>query len=148
MAPKTASTCSRRTRSRCVYATLEPWKPKAPRPAGRHQGSSKGKLRADRDNAYLPAQAGEILVDVPLPKEPSLPLSSVDADGLSSCLEDLELNSLLRQVGGFVAAFSEGDMAPMRSRCSQDQPPISHHRTAAEEAATEPATQDDWGCRP
>ena len=95
-----------------VYATLltvEAEGPKASR--GAIKGALKGKLRSDRDNAYLSRMLAEILVDIPLPEEPSLPLTDVDSDGLSACLEDLELNSLLRQVGGFVAAFSAGGYA-------------------------------------
>ncbi len=95
-----------------VYATLltvEAEGPKASR--GAIKGALKGKLRSDRDNAYLSRKLAEILVDIPLPEEPSLPLTRVDSDGLSACLEDLELNSLLRQVSGFVAAFSAGGYA-------------------------------------
>ena len=130
-----------------VYATLEQVEAEGPKASrGAIKGALKGKLRADRDNAYLSLKLAEILVDVPLPKEPSLPLSSVDADGLSSCLEDLELNSLLRQVGGFVAAFSEGGYGAnaeaaaaktTRRAASSEQPAV--------EAATEPATNDDVG---
>ena len=130
-----------------VYATLEQVEAEGPKASrGAIKGALKGKLRADRDNAYLSLKLAEILVDVPLPKEPSLPLSSVDADGLSSCLEDLELNSLLRQVGGFVAAFSEGGYGAnaeaaaaktMRRSASSEQP--------AAETATEPASNDDVG---
>ena len=130
-----------------VYATLEQVEAEGPKASrGAIKGALKGKLRADRDNAYLSRKLAEILVDVPLPKEPSLPLSSVDADGLSSCLEDLELNSLLRQVGGFVAAFSEGGYGanaeaaaakPPRRSASAEQP--------AAEAATDPVTNDDVG---
>ncbi|MDO6352787.1 DNA polymerase I [Synechococcus sp. YX-04-1] len=130
-----------------VYATLEQVEAEGPKASrGAIKGALKGKLRADRDNAYLSLKLAEILVDVPLPKEPSLPLSSVDADGLSSCLEDLELNSLLRQVGSFVAAFSEGGYGAnaeaaaaktTRRAASSEQPAV--------EAATEPATNDDVG---
>ena len=130
-----------------VYATLEQVEAEGPKASrGAIKGALKGKLRADRDNAYLSLKLAEILVDIPLPKEPSLPLSSVDADGLSSCLEDLELNSLLRQVGGFVAAFSEGGYGAnaeaaaaktTRRAASSEQPAV--------EAATEPATNDDVG---
>ncbi|MCB4400719.1 DNA polymerase I [Synechococcus sp. MU1625] len=130
-----------------VYATLEEVEAEGPKASrGAIKGALKGKLRDDRDNAYLSRKLAEILVDVPLPKEPSLPLSSVNADGLSNCLEDLELNSLLRQVGGFVAAFSEGGYGanaeaaaakPPRRSASSDQP--------AAEAATEPVTNDDVG---
>ncbi len=101
-----------------VYATLltvEAEGPKASR--GAIKGAIKGKLRSDRDNAYLSRKLAEILVDIPLPEEPSLPLTRVDSNGLSACLEDLELNSLLRQVGGFVAAFSaEGYAANVETK--------------------------------
>ena len=66
----------------------------------------KGKLSNDRDNAYLSRKLAEILVDIPLPEEPRLPLATVNAAALSSSLEDLELNSLLRQVNGFTTTFS------------------------------------------
>ena len=92
-----------------VYATLEQVEAEGPKASrGAIKGALKGKLRSDKDNAYLSRKLAEILVDIPLPQEPSLPLKAVDADGLSERLKDLELNSLLRQVGGFVAAFSEG----------------------------------------
>ena len=82
----------------------------------------------------------------PCPKEPSLPLSSVDADGLSSCLEDLELNSLLRQVGGFVAAFSKGGYGANAEAAATKTPRRSATtEPAAAEAATEPTTQYDVG---
>ena len=125
-----------------VYATLltvEAEGPKASR--GAIKGALKGKLRSDRDNAYLSRKLAEILVDIPLPEEPSLPLTRVDSDGLSACLEDLELNSLLRQVGGFVAAFSAGGYAanvetkpvPTSTTTSSDASP-----TAKEPEPTEP----------
>ena len=127
-----------------VLEEVEAEGPKASR--GAIKGALKGKLRADRDNAYLSRKLAEILVDVPLPKEPSLPLSSVDADGLSSCLEDLELNSLLRQVGGFVAAFSEGGYGANAEAAATKTPRRSATtEPATAEAATEPTTQDDVG---
>ena len=130
-----------------VYATLEQVEAEGPKASrGAIKGALKGKLRADRDNAYLSRKLAEILVDVPLPKEPSLPLSSVDADGLSSCLEDLELNSLLRQVGGFVAAFSEGGYGANAEAAAAKTPRRSATtEPATAEAATEPTTQDDVG---
>ena len=130
-----------------VYATLKQVEAEGPKASrGAIKGALKGKLRADRDNAYLSRKLAEILVDVPLPKEPSLPLSSVDADGLSSCLEDLELNSLLRQVGGFVAAFSEGGYGANAEAAASKTPRRSATtEPAAAEAATEPTTQDDVG---
>jgi DNA polymerase-1 len=130
-----------------VYATLEQVEAEGPKASrGAIKGALKGKLRADRDNAYLSLKLAEILVDVPLPKEPSLPLSSVDADGLSSCLEDLELNSLLRQVGGFVAAFSEGGYgANAEAAAAKTTRRAASSEQPAAEAATEPATNDDVG---
>ncbi len=130
-----------------VYATLEQVEAEGPKASrGAIKGALKGKLRADRDNAYLSRKLAEILVDVPLPKEPSLPLSSVDADGLSSCLEDLELNSLLRQVGGFVAAFSKGGYGANAEAAATKTPRRSASaEQPAAEAATEPVTNDEVG---
>ena len=129
-----------------VYATLEQVEAEGPKASrGAIKGALKGKLRSDRDNAYLSRKLAEILVDVPLPKEPSLPLSSVDADGLSSCLEDLELNSLLRQVGGFVAAFSEGGYGAnaKAAAAKTSQPASSEQPTAG--AAAEQTTDEEVG---
>ncbi|QNJ16290.1 DNA polymerase I [Synechococcus sp. A18-40] len=106
-----------------VYATLEEVEAEGPKASrGAIKGALKGKLRNDKDNAYLSRKLAEILVDIPLPQEPSLPLSTVNAEGLSSCLEDLELNSLLRQVGGFVAAFSEGGYGANADAAAPAQP--------------------------
>lgn len=106
-----------------VYATLEELEAEGPKASrGAIKGALKGKLRNDKDNAYLSRKLAEILVDIPLPQEPSLPLSTVNAEGLSSCLEDLELNSLLRQVGGFVAAFSEGGYGANADAAAPAQP--------------------------
>ncbi|MED5320277.1 MAG: DNA polymerase I [Cyanobacteriota bacterium] len=130
-----------------VYATLEEVEAEGPKASrGAIKGALKGKLRADRDNAYLSRMLARIFLDVPLPKEPSLPLSSVDADGLSSCLEDLELNSLLRQVGGFVAAFSEGGYGANAEAASAKTPRRSaSSEQPAAEAATESVTKCDVG---
>ena len=108
--PKTAiSLLKDNTDLDAVYSTLEQVEAEGPKASrGAIKGALKGKLRNDKDNAYLSRKLAEILIDVPLPDSPSLGLSTVDADGLKTCLEDLELNSLLRQVSGFVAAFSEG----------------------------------------
>ena len=95
-----------------VYRTLaevEEEGPKASR--GAIKGALKGKLANDKDNAYLSRHLAEILVDIPLPEEPKLELGSVDGDGLSQRLEELELNSLIRQVPNFVATFSSGGLA-------------------------------------
>ena len=92
-----------------VYTTLEQAEAEGPKSVrGSIKGALKGKLRDDRDNAYLSRKLAEILVDIPLPEEPELPLKTVDGEALSTQLEDLELNSLLRQVSGFVATFSTG----------------------------------------
>ena len=94
-----------------VYRTLaavEAEGPKASR--GAVKGALKGKLSADRDNAYLSRKLAEILVDIPLPEEPVLELGPVDGDGLEAQLKDLELNSLVRQVPGFIATFSPGGL--------------------------------------
>ena len=50
-------------------------------------------------------------MDIPLPEEPKLDLGSVDGEGLSQRLQELELNSLIRQVPNFVATFSSGGLA-------------------------------------
>ncbi|QNI91123.1 DNA polymerase I [Synechococcus sp. BOUM118] len=106
-----------------VYATLEEVEAEGPKASrGAIKGALKSKLRNDKDNAYLSRKLAEILVDIPLPQEPSLPLSTVNAEGLSSCLEDLELNSLLRQVGGFVAAFSAGGYGANAEAAAPAQP--------------------------
>ncbi|MCX5948605.1 MAG: DNA polymerase I [Cyanobacteria bacterium] len=78
-----------------VYAALDQVK-----------GALKGKLEADRDNAYLSRLLARILVEIPLPSEPRLALGSVKAGELSRRLEELELHSLARQVEGFARVFS------------------------------------------
>ena len=129
-----------------VYATLEDVEAEGPKASrGAIKGALKGKLRTDKDNAYLSRKLAEILVDVPLPQEPSLPLSSVDADGLSSCLEDLELNSLLRQVGGFVAAFSEGGYGVNAEAAAAKTSPPASSKQATADAADEVDTNDAVG---
>ena len=92
-----------------VLAEVEDEGPKASR--GAIKGALKAKLTKDRENAYLSRRLAEILVDIPLPEEPQLDLGEVDGDGLKQRLEDLELNSLIRQVPSFVATFSHGGLA-------------------------------------
>jgi DNA polymerase-1 len=92
-----------------ALAEVEEEGPKASR--GAIKGALKGKLANDKDNAYLSRHLAEILVDIPLPEEPELDLGSVDGDGLSQRLQELELNSLIRQVPNFVATFSSGGLA-------------------------------------
>ena len=121
-----------------VYATLEEVQAEGPKASrGAIKGALKGKLRNDKDNAYLSRKLAEILVDIPLPQEPSLPLSTVNAEGLSSCLEDLELNSLLRQVGGFVAAFSEGGYGANAKAAAPAQPSSSRKATKEDPGSEE-----------
>ena len=92
-----------------ALAEVEEEGPKASR--GAIKGALKAKLATDKDNAYLSRHLAEILVDIPLPKEPKLDLGSVDGEGLSERLQELELNSLVRQVPNFVATFSTGGLA-------------------------------------
>lgn len=138
--PKTAiNLLKENTDLDAVYATLDAVEAEGPKASrGAIKGALKGKLRNDKDNAYLSRKLAEILVDIPLPQEPSLPLSSVNADGLSACLEDLELNSLLRQVGGFVAAFSEGGYGANAEAAAQEQsssrPKVTNEDPGLEEA--------------
>ena len=108
-----------------VYVALSEVEAEGPKASrGAIKGALKGKLRNDHDNAYLSRKLAEILVDIPLPDDPHLGLAAVDADALSTSLKDLELNSLLRQVEGFVAAFSEGGYA-------------ANHKPAATQDTTE-----------
>ncbi|RPG08436.1 MAG: DNA polymerase I [Planctomycetaceae bacterium TMED241] len=95
-----------------IYAALSEVEAEGPKASrGAIKGALKGKLSSDRDNAYLSRKLAEILVDIPLPEDPRLPLAAVNAAALSSSLEDLELNSLLRQVNGFTVTFSAAGTA-------------------------------------
>ena len=95
-----------------IYAALSEVEEEGPKASrGAIKGALKGKLSSDRDNAYLSRKLAEILVDIPLPEEPRLPLAAVNAAALSGSLEDLELNSLLRQVNGFTVTFSAAGTA-------------------------------------
>ena len=124
-----------------VYATLEAVEAEGPKASrGAIKGALKGKLRTDKENAYLSRKLAEILVDIPLPQEPCLPLTAVDTDGLSACLEDLELNSLLRQVGGFVAAFSEGGYGANAAAATTAKVPTAATAGTVEEPAAETAS--------
>ena len=73
---------------------------------GALKGALKAKLAADKDNAYRSRMLAEILVDIPLPSEPRLALGEVDGPALAQRLEELELGSLVRQLGAFERAFS------------------------------------------
>ncbi|KZR62907.1 DNA polymerase I [Prochlorococcus sp. MIT 1306] len=107
---------------------------------GAIKGALKSKLSNDRDNAYLSLHLAEILVDIPLPKEPRLELSSVDNDGLTDRLSALELNSLVRQVPSFVATFSSGGFKANRHEL---EPSKSATSPAVPESSTEPESSND-----
>ena len=147
--PKTAiNLLKENTDLDAVYTTLEQVEAEGPKASrGAIKGALKAKLRNDRDNAYLSRKLAEILVDIPLPEEPSLPLKTVDGDGLSARLEDLELNSLLRQVNSFVAAFSEGGFA-----ANAEAATTTKQRAAKTPSTGEPepasAESSDGGDRP
>ena len=129
-----------------VLAEVEAEGPKASR--GAVKGALKGKLSADRDNAYLSRQLAEILVDIPLPEEPVLELGPVDGDGLEVQLKDLELNSLVRQVPGFIATFSTGGLAAnahlLETKTSKDSSQADRSKDAAtqEQDAPDAFSQD------
>ena len=94
-----------------VYRVLEEVEAEGPKASrGAVKGALKGKLSADRDKAYLSRHLAEILVDIPLPEEPVLELGAVDGEGLEEQLQELELNSLVRQIPSFVATFSSGGL--------------------------------------
>ena len=138
-----------------VYRTLaevEEEGPKASR--GAIKGALKGKLANDKDNAYLSRHLAEILVDIPLPEEPKLELGSVDGDGLSQRLEELELNSLIRQVPNFVATFSSGGLAanahllataeePRTIKAESTKTEGAEATSAADSSQTQPVLQPD-----
>ena len=136
-----------------VYRTLaevEEEGPKASR--GAIKGALKGKLANDKDNAYLSRHLAEILVDIPLPEEPKLELGSVDGDGLSQRLEELELNSLIRQVPNFVATFSSGGLAANAHLLATAEEPRTikaktkegtEATSAADSSQTQPVLQPD-----
>ena len=94
-----------------VYRVLEEVEAEGAKASrGAIKGALKGKLSADRDNAYLSRKLAEILVDIPLPEDPELDLGTVDTETLTTRLKELELNSLVRQVPTFVATFSSGGL--------------------------------------
>ena len=118
-----------------VYATLEAVEAEGAKASrGAIKGALKAKLRSDIDNAYLSRKLARILVDIPLPEEPDLPLKPVDQDGLSARLDDLELNSLVRQVGSFVATFSDENTDSRVSTDSQQKAAPETSNTAPKES--------------
>lgn len=127
-----------------VYRTLaevEEEGPKASR--GAIKGALKGKLANDKDNAYLSRHLAEILVDIPLPEEPKLELGSVDGAGLSQRLEELELNSLIRQVPNFVATFSSGGLAANAHLLATAEEPRTAKATTTEGAEARSETRSE-----
>ena len=135
-----------------VLAEVEAEGPKASR--GAVKGALKGKLSTDRDNAYLSRKLAEILVDIPLPEEPVLELGPVDGEGLEQQLKDLELNSLVRQVPGFVATFSSGGLAAnahlLESTTTHDSGSTSQRDTppAGQHTPAESQREADGSCNP
>ncbi len=75
---------------------------------GAIKGAVRNKLNIDKKNAYLSRYLAEILVDIPLSSEPRFNFGQVDAATLTERFKQLELNSLVRLVPFFVAAFSKG----------------------------------------
>ena len=88
-----------------IYAALDKLDgPKASN--GPLKGALIDKLRADKENAYRSRMLAEILIDIPLPREPRLELGAVKAVALAGSLEELELFSLVRLVPNFATIFS------------------------------------------
>ena len=124
-----------------VYRALHEVEAEGPKASrGAIKGALKGKLSNDRDKAYLSRELAEILVDIPLPEEPVLELGPVDAEGLESRLEALELNSLVRQVPAFVATFSTGGLAANKHQLQSST--TTGSRTHANKASEPVPAQD------
>ena len=92
-----------------VYAALESLAGEKDN-KGALKGALKAKLAADKENAYRSRMLAEILVDIPLPSEPRLALGEVDGPALAKRLKELELGSLVRQLGAFERTFSADHM--------------------------------------
>jgi len=135
-----------------IYAALDGLDgPKASN--GPLKGALIDKLRADRENAYRSRMLAEILIDIPLPREPRLELGGVKAEALAGSLEELELFSLVRQVPNFATIFSthppdlsglEAAQASKTSAASSPSPanPTAPNPTAADPTSTDPAATD------
>ena len=108
--PKTAITLlAAHTNLDGIYAALAQLQaagPKAKDPKGALKGALLDKLATGKDDAYRSRHLAEILIDIPLPQEPRLELGSVNAPALAASLEELELYSLVKQVGTFAQLFS------------------------------------------
>ncbi len=72
------------------------------------KGNLKDKLIRDKENAYLSRYLAKIIVDVPLDNVLAYKFTCVNKQALLNRLQELELNSLSRQVSSFCAAFSPG----------------------------------------
>ena len=72
------------------------------------KGALKAKLGKDKQNAYLSKELAKIIIEVPLPALPQAELQKVDVQGLKLSLEELQLNSLVRQIPLIKATFSSG----------------------------------------
>ena len=104
-----------------VYSTLEKVEEEGEKASrGAIKGAVKSKLRNDKDNAYLSRELAKILINVPLTKSPRLQLGEVDDKGLREKLEDLELNSLVRQIPSFVNTFSNIDLSSKEKNFSNE----------------------------
>ena len=120
-----------------VYAALESL-PGDKQSKGAIKGAIKARLAAGKANAYLSRRLAEILIDIPLPSEPRLALGEVDGPALAQRLQELELHSLVRQLGAFERAFS-ADHRP-----HTDQPPHTDHRADADQPpVSDPASPSD-----
>ena len=106
-----------------VYAALESLAD-AKDSKGALKGALKTKLTVDKEKAYLSRQLAEILIDIPLPSAPRLALGEVNGAALAQRLEELELHSLVRQLGAFERAFSaELPAEPAAAEAPASSPP-------------------------
>jgi len=92
------------------------------------KGALRQKLTEGRESAFRSRMLAEILVQVPLPSEPRLGLGAVRSERLARSLQELELFSLVKQVGQFEQIFSASPPSPARGP-----------------ATPEPATSGDAG---
>jgi DNA polymerase-1 len=141
--PKTAITLlAAHTNLDGIYQALEQLQaagPKAKDPKGALKGALIDKLANGKDDAYRSRHLAEILVDIPLPKEPRLELGSVDAGSLAASLEELELYSLAKQVGTFAQLFSATAPEPSDAASPEGAAAI----TAASDSAAAADEQPD-----
>ena len=108
-----------------VYAQLAGLKP-----------TLRSKLEDGRDNAFHSRMLAEIKLDVPLPEEPRLALGQVRPEALGQSLEELELYSLVKQVGTFARLFSATPPEPSAAAI-----PASAAASPAPQRAPGPAAQ-------